>query len=297
MAIFVNSGGNFGGQNQGSFGFACRRSSVSSSSVKVTAESGGLKVNTPYNAEFVALLKEQIPATGRKWDGSQKAWYVSRDHAALLKTLIDQTYGCDVQMPTVIAAAPEIFEIEFQADYVANCKNDAASVHAEGSWSAKIPEKVLRKFFRQADASAPATLYGLLGIDKTATPIEIKKAYKRAARQWHPDLCMEPEARVMFEKCKEAYDTLCDPLSRNRYNAGLMFEAIAKTSRHNRAFTPTKFASFTPVLRCGVLRVRATRELGQLVVHEILDWRDIENEFGQTMVSFWAGDTFSVMWV
>lgn len=297
MAIFVNSGS----QNQGSFAFACGRrnsfSSSSNSSIKVTAESGGLKVNTPYNAEFVALLKEQIPATGRKWEASQKAWYVSRDHASLLKTLIDQIYGCDVQMPTVIAAAPEIFEIEFQADYVANCKNDAASVHAEGSWSAKIPEKVLRSWFKQADASAPATLYGLLGIDKTATPPEIKKAYKRAARQWHPDLCMEPEARVMFEKCKEAYDTLSDPLSRNRYNAGLMFEAIAKTSRHNRHFTPTKYASFTPMLRCGILRVKAIRELGQLVVHEILEWRDIENEWGQTMVSFWAGDTFSVMWV
>lgn len=299
MAIFVNSGGNSGGQNQGTFAFACRRSSSSNSSIKVTAESGGLKVNTPYNAEFVALLKEQIPATGRKWDGGQKAWYVSRDHAALLKQLIDQCYGGDVVMPNVIAAAPEIFEIEFQADYVANCKGEpgTSSVHAEGSWSAKIPEKVLRKFFKQADANAPATLYGLLGIDKTATPIEIKKAYKRAARQWHPDLCMEPEARVMFEKCKEAYDTLSDPLSRNRYNAGLMFEAMAKTSRHARAFTPSKYASFTPMLRCGMLKVKATRELGQLVVHEILDWRDIENEYGQTMVSFWAGDTFSVMWV
>jgi DnaJ-domain-containing protein 1 len=297
MAIFVNDSCSSGQQ---SFGFACRRSGssgYSNSSIKVTAESGGLKVNTPYNANFVALLKEQIPATGRKWDASSKAWYVSREHAALLKTLIDQTYGCDVQMPTVIAATPEIFEIEFQADYIANCKNEAASVHAEGSWSAKIPEKVLRKWFKQSEKNSPATLYGLLGVDQSASPVEIKKAYKRAARQWHPDICREPEARFMFEKCKEAYDTLNDPLLRNRYNAGLMFEAMAKTSRHSRAFAPTKYASFTPLLRCGVLKVRATRELGQLVVHEILEWRDIENEYGQTMVSFWAGDSFSVMWV
>jgi hypothetical protein len=305
MAIFVNNGGNSSGNSsqQSGFAFVCSRPSFrsQSTSIRVTAESGGLKVNTPYNAEFVALLKEQIPATSRKWDKAQKAWYVSRDKADVLKTLIDQCYGGDVQMPTVITAAPEIFEISFQADYVANSKGEPgiSSVHANGSWAAKIPEKVLRAWFKQADANTPATLYGLLGVDKTATPIEIKKAYKRAARQWHPDLCMEPEARSMFEKVKEAYDTLSDAILRNRYNAGLMFEAMAKTSRRGGVFSsaPSKYASFTPMLRCGQLKVKATRELGAIVVHEILEWADIENEYGQVMVSFWAGDSFSVMWV
>jgi hypothetical protein len=55
--------------------------------------------------------------------------------------------------------------------------------------------------------------------------------------------------------------------------------------------------SFTPLLRCGLLKVKGRMDLGLLVVDEILAWDDITNEFGQTMVSFWAGDTFSVMWV
>jgi hypothetical protein len=95
-------------------------------SVSVTAESGGLKVNSPYNAEFVALLKTQIPSTGRKWEPNKNAGTSSPQYSADLKLLIDQCYGGDVQMPTVIAAAAETFEISFQADYVANCKNDAA---------------------------------------------------------------------------------------------------------------------------------------------------------------------------
>jgi hypothetical protein len=283
MALFANFG-------NGSGAIYCSRNSYSGGqkSVSVTAESGGLKVNSPYNAEFVSLLKAQIPSTGRKWDPSTKCWYVAQQYSADLKLLIDQCYGCDVVMPNVIGAAPELFEVSFQADYVANCKNDAASVHCNGGWNARIPENVLRKWFKQVDASAPATLYGLLGIDQKAKPEDIKKAYKRTARQWHPDICKEENASEMFHEIKKAYDILIDPLSRNKYNAGLMFEAMSKmTPRQSR------YSSFTPLLRCGQLTVKAKRELGMLIVDEILEWTDIENEFGQIMVSYWCIVFFS----
>jgi hypothetical protein len=153
---------------------------------------------------------------------------VRRSTHADLKLLIDQCYGGDVQMPTVIAAAAETFEISFQADYVANCKNDASSVHCNGGWNAKIPEKVLRAWFKQVDASAPATLYGSARHRSESLSEAIKKAYKRAARQWHPDICKEENAAEMFHEIKKAYDVLIDPLSRNKYNAGLKFEALAK---------------------------------------------------------------------
>lgn len=296
MAIFATYQGN----NQAGFAFVCNRNSGTNGharrDVSVTAENGGLKVNTPYSSQFVTELKLEVPATSRKWDPNSKCWMVSKQYSSVLKQIIDRNYSCDVVMPTVIAADNQIIEITFQADYVANCKNEAASVHANGGWNAKIPEKVLRAWFKQIDATAPATLYGVLGIDKSATEIEIKKAYKRAARQWHPDVCREPNAREMFETVKDAYNVLIDPLSRNKYNAGLMFEQMAISGRGGNQFK-SRYSSFVPTLRCGNLTVKARRELGVIVVEEILAWEDITNETGQTMISFWAEDSWSMAWV
>lgn len=295
MAIFANTSG----LNQGSFAFHCRRGSghdrYPRNDISVTAESGSLKVNTPYSASFVEELKLEIPATARKWDPNSKAWLVSRQYSAKLKELIDRNYSCDVIMPTVIAAVAETFTTTFRADYVANCKNEASSVHSNGGWNAKIPEKVLRAWFKQADTSSPATLYGVLGVDKSASDAEIKTAYKRAARQWHPDICREENAREMFERVKDAYQVLSVPTERNKYNAGLMFEAMARGGKADRFHT--KYATFTPMLRCGMLTVKAKKDLGVLVVEEILAWEDIVNETGKIMVSFWATDSWSVAWV
>jgi hypothetical protein len=276
--------------------FLAGSQSVQKRGVSVTAENGSLKVNTPYNSQFVAELKLEVPATSRKWDAPSKAWLVSKDYADVLKQIIDRCYSCNVTMPTVIAEDAKSFEITFQADYVANCKNEAASVHTNGAWNAKIPEKVLRAWFKQADASAPATLYGVLGVDKSATDLEIKKAYKRAARQWHPDVCREENAEEMFMAVKNAYNILSSRLGRTKYNAGLAFEQMARTGRGGYRHQ-SKYSTFTPMLRCGMLTVRAKRELGVLVVEEILAWEDITNEIGQIMVSFWADDSWGMAWV
>lgn len=270
--------------------------------IKVTAESGGLKVVTPYSSAFVDALKTEVPATSRKWDGASKAWLVSKQYSDKIKEIIDRCYNVDCQMPTVIGAAEESFEVTFQADYVANCKNDASSVWSNGGWNAKIPESILRKWFHQEASSdnSPATLYGVLGVDKSCSDLELKKAYKRAARQWHPDICREENAREMFEKVKAAYDTLGDPMQRQRYDAGLMFEEMAKQGpRFGRGYARRAHpaVSFTPTLRCGMLKVKAHKELGVLIVEEILAWDDITNELGQTMVSFWAGDSWTSAWV
>jgi len=301
MAIFIDQGT----QNQGIL-FACGRGSGTAvrPDVRVLAESGGYKVLTPFNRNFVDALKIEIPTTGRKWEPTSKCWYVSETHGAKLKELIDSHYGVDVQMPVILGAKNASFETTFQADYVANCKGDspelaAASVHCNGGWNARIPEKVLRVWFKQAAASeaanAPQTLYAVLGCDEKSSDLEIKKAFKRAARQWHPDLCKEPEARDMFERIKAASEVLLDVIRRAKYNAGLAFEKMARSpkSRHH----VSRYASFTPILRCGKLTVKGRVDLGMLIVEEILKWDDIENEIGQTMVSFWAGDNYSVMWV
>lgn len=269
----------------------------SRSDVSVTAENGAFKVRTPYSSRFVDDLKLNIPSTGRKWDAASKSWIVARQYGDKLKEIIDLAYSCSVIMPTVIAPVIEKFTLTFQADYVANCKNEASSVHCNGGWNAKIPEAVLRSWFKQVDNTAPATLYGVLGVEKSATDVEIKKAYKRAARQWHPDVCREDNAREMFERVKDAYQVLIDSLSRLKYNAGLMFEEMSRGGNGNHRHYKNRYSSFIPTLRCGMLTVKATQDLGIVIVDEILAWEDIENEHGQIMVSFWSGDSFQALWV
>lgn len=277
--------------NQGAL-FACGRiGSGPASSVLITAESGSYKVKTPYSSDFVTKLKLYVPATARSWDGIQKVWFVASSYGNELKRVCDEVYGGSCTLPQIIAQVAESFEFDLRIDYLANCRNEVANVHSNGNWTAKIPERVLRAFFKQTEQNA-GTLYGLLGCDEKATALEIKSAYKRAARVWHPDVCREENAREMFEKIKQAYDVLSNLESRNKYNAGLMFEKLAK-------MTPqaSKWSSFVPPFRCGNVRVKARKELGQIIVEDILEWRDITDDYGRIMVSYWDGDSFSVMWV
>lgn len=60
--------------------------------------------------------------------------------------------------------------------------------------------------------------YEVLGLTKNASEDEIKKAYRKLARQYHPDVNKAPDAEEKFKEMKEAYDTLSDPSKRARYD-------------------------------------------------------------------------------
>ena len=60
--------------------------------------------------------------------------------------------------------------------------------------------------------------YVTLGVERTATDAEIKKAYRRLAQQWHPDVSPDPEAALRFKEISEAYQVLSDPERRQRYD-------------------------------------------------------------------------------
>lgn len=60
--------------------------------------------------------------------------------------------------------------------------------------------------------------YRILGVPKTATEEQIKKAFRKLARTWHPDVNSSPEAEDKFIEIHEAYECLRDPHSRKVYN-------------------------------------------------------------------------------
>ncbi|MDO5603691.1 MAG: DnaJ C-terminal domain-containing protein [Paracoccus sp. (in: a-proteobacteria)] len=62
--------------------------------------------------------------------------------------------------------------------------------------------------------------YAALGVGKTATEAEIKKAYRRIAKTDHPDLNPDPTAAERFKAAAAAYDLLRDPEKRARFDAG-----------------------------------------------------------------------------
>lgn len=66
----------------------------------------------------------------------------------------------------------------------------------------------------------PRDYYEILGVAKTASPDEIKSAYRKLARQYHPDVSTEPKevAEEKFKEISEAYEVLSDASKRQIYD-------------------------------------------------------------------------------
>jgi hypothetical protein len=63
-------------------------------------------------------------------------------------------------------------------------------------------------------------LYRLLGVSRSATAAEIKSAYRRLAREYHPDVSASPDANTRFVQIGEAYRILSEPRLREIYDRG-----------------------------------------------------------------------------
>jgi curved DNA-binding protein len=61
--------------------------------------------------------------------------------------------------------------------------------------------------------------YQTLGVPRNASQDEIQRAYRKLARQHHPDINKDPGAEDRFKDISEAYDVLSDPQTRRRYDA------------------------------------------------------------------------------
>ena len=77
--------------------------------------------------------------------------------------------------------------------------------------------------------------YSILGVPAAATTEEIRAAYRRLARQYHPDLNAGPEAEARMKEINHAYATLSDPQRRRHYDIyGVSQPAAVEPTRRSR---------------------------------------------------------------
>jgi curved DNA-binding protein CbpA len=87
----------------------------------------------------------------------------------------------------------------------------------------------------------PKDYYAMLGVTRNASPLQIKRAYRRLARLYHPDLNQKaPEDRI--KQINEAYDVLGDAAKKALYDIQLLeemrHELIMEALRRPQEHTP-----------------------------------------------------------
>ena len=86
-------------------------------------------------------------------------------------------------------------------------------------------------------------LYAVLGLEQGASVAEIKRAYRRLARRYHPGINPgDRAAELMFQRISEAYETLMDPARRQQYDATGTGGGTARTTAESFEFAGFDFS-------------------------------------------------------
>lgn len=108
--------------------------------------------------------------------------------------------------------------------------------------------------------------YVLLGLDQEATTADIKRAYRRLARRYHPGINPgDRTAEAVFHRISQAYETLVDPERRRKYDAG---GGAAESKDDRRSF---EFAGFDFSVAAQGAQAATFSELFAEVLHPAAD--------------------------
>jgi hypothetical protein len=274
----------------------------------LTPAAGGFAFASSFDAAMVAEMKRLVPADSRKWDNTAKVWLVAPAYGQTCADLARKYLGVSVRVPALVADTSPTIKL-LRVEYIGRTKprdggDSSAFAWVNGGWNAIIPESALRAWF-EAEPQRPGekpTLYAALGVKAAVSVDELRSAYRRMARQWHPDVCREPDAAEQFKAIQHAYEVLGDPIKRRKYDAGLALSASLASAPqpYDRArdFSYTMDGGYRSALRCGWLLCEGREVLGRFVVATILQWEDVVDSQGRVMVTSWpaGADTFAVAW-
>jgi len=264
----------------------------------VTVDGGQYIVSFRYDRVTVDLLKSRIPSANRSWDASKKIWLVSAQYKDELANIFSENVP---EIHTGRAVQKDVLKV-LDVRYIGIAKDRGDGVpsafgYSQGKWGVLFTEKVLREWFEgfsNSDAPKKSSYYSVLGVTHKATQGEIKKGYRRMARQWHPDVCKEQNAHDVFLKIGEAYEILSNAGKRARYDVGLTLEKQQKPDDKIPMFSN----GYRSPLRCGILLLEGYDELNRFFVTKINGWEDIIKGDKVLVTSWQQGDKhFTENWV
>lgn len=267
---------------------------------------GNLEFSFSYNQGLIAALKLEVPYSDRSYNPNKKVWIVTPKHAVKLCQLVAQYMMINIQPPMISKVVPSLETKVLKVEYLGACKDRGngeatATGYCNKAWSVIFSLEVLKAWFDPDAKDKPSeasTLYTVLGLSRKAQQEEIKQAYRRLAKQWHPDVCKEPDATEQFKKLNHAYNILSNETTRKKYNAGLSLEASLNHSPKHSDWTVTIEEAYRAPLRCGWVLAEGTSQLNRFVVNKILGFEDIIDGQGRTMVTSWpqGEDFFTITW-
>ncbi|HRJ27398.1 MAG TPA: DnaJ domain-containing protein [Fimbriimonadaceae bacterium] len=130
-----------------------------------------------------------------------------------------------------------------------------------------------------AKISAGPTHYVVLGVDPQSKPAELRAAYRRLARKYHPDVNPDPKAHELMARINTAFESLIDPVRRMEYDASLNGGAVADPNGESqRAPEQVQVTIAHRIVehRTPIYALTFRRETGELISasfdNEILWW-------------------------
>lgn len=266
---------------------------------KIVENAGAYEIFTPYEGGFVRELKALVPASERCYNADRKTWTVAEKYGRQIAELCCRYFGTRPILPVITSGAETTGILTVL--YIGRVKDRGNGERSAfgwmqlpdqlfGGWNAVFPEKALRGYFDPSfalDRAAPTgTYYETLGIIRGASDAEIKAGYRRMVKQWHPDVCKDPDAHEVFIRIQTAFEALSDPKKRARYDAGLRFQDGMPVQKQ----PDLPESEYRSPLKCGNILCRFSRIGARCVVSSILSWQDIVDKSGRILVTSWEKD-------
>lgn len=305
---------------------------------------GVLLLRSSYSAALNEAFKTRVPPAFRGWDGTARGWRVDAQFGQVVADLCTAYLGVTPSIPSAAVAVGKppretrLFEVRYLGKGKARVDGSWSATgwvrapqpplplhtRGRGAWDLTITLQALRRFFEPsyglrdpgddedeaapaAATAAPPSLYDVLGVTPDADDAALKRGYRVMARQWHPDVCKEPDAHEKFIALQEALALLADPDRRQRYDRGLRIQAQTLQAA---AFVPPAGGpplaalgvgpyGWSPPQRSGYFLVAGYPSVRAFKAVHILDARDIVDPDGRILVASWPkdGDDFDEVWV
>lgn len=213
--------------------------------------------------------------------------------------------------PDVVIPDKKLYQEKLRIGYVGSIKGSpafASAVHLDApkDWNVIFWGKTLEEWFNGTEINRSAAptenYYQILGLSNfTKDEAEIRSAYRRMCMKYHPDVYKAPDATQRFQIVNEANATLSNPLSRGRYDVGLMMDLEeayqAKVNKvgslKNSEYKGVKVVKLP--FHCGDIECSVFDRAGKKYVEEIFSWEDIKDGQGHVLVTSFDINTKSII--